>query len=253
MPARRPGGGARARREAGHGQRRQPAGAQYGSIYALRQAAAGASGGRYAQAGSGAQKAGGPRSAMVPGAAAPPPQQASGRWHRRAGPASRWPGGTCPGFGRDGPLAGRATPGSRAPGGRCPAPPSRGKARSCLRCGRSGGRVATGGTCHVMPCRAPGSRPARPAEVRANLPPGHTARAGGHQPARLCAAISELPAGSHEDRPVVVTQRERILVSPRREAAAERCSYVLSRPLSFRFSAVRPGDLLKCWVRTRQG
>ena len=132
------------------GRRRQPARRSIAVCTALRQAAAGASGGRYAQAGSGAQKAGRPRPAMVPGAAAPPPQQASGEWHGRAGPASRWPGGTCPGFGPDGPLAGRATPGSRAPGGRCPAP-SRGKARSCLRCGHSGGRVAIGGHCHVRP------------------------------------------------------------------------------------------------------
>ena len=92
---------------------------------ALRQTAAGASGGPCAQARSEAQKAGRPRPTIVPGAAAPPPQQASGRWHRRAGPASRWPGGTCPGLGPDGPLAGRATPGSRAPGGRCPAPEPR--------------------------------------------------------------------------------------------------------------------------------
>jgi len=155
---------------------------------ALRQAAAGASGGRYAQARSGAQKARGPRPAMVPGAAAPPPQQASGRWHRRAGPASRWPGGTCPGFGPDRPLADRATPGSRAPGGRCPAPkPREGTLMPAMRPLRRPGGHRRQLSRKVR--RAPGSRPPGPlrlaATCRQDAPPGRRPPArspvGGHQ------------------------------------------------------------------------
>ena len=187
MPARRPGGGARARREAGQGGAgsRQ---AQYYSIYGItadsRRCIR-----RPVRAGQiGAQKAGGPRPATVPGAAAPSPQQASGRWHRRPGPASRCPGGTYPGFGPDGPLTGRATPGSRAPGGRCPAPkPREGTLMPAMRpLPRPGGHRRHR---HLRSAGRLVSRPPGPlrlaATCRQDAPPGRRPSArspvGGHQ------------------------------------------------------------------------
>ena len=158
------------------GRRRQPARRSIAVCTALRQAAAGASGGRYAQAGSGAQKAGRPRPAMVPGAAAPPPQQASGKWHRRAGrPLHHFPLPTpSPRHARPAPAA-AARP-QAAEGALMPA------------CGHSGGRVAIGGHCHVRPAGA-WFAVARPAGLAAtchqDAPPGRRPSArspvGGHQ------------------------------------------------------------------------
>lgn len=156
------------------GRRRQPPCPQYCSTYGItagsRQCIR-----RALRAGQirGAQKAGGPRPAVVPGAAAPPPQQASGRWRRRAGPASRRPGGTCPGFGPDGPLADRTH--ARVPCARRAAapPPSRGDARFTpamrpLR--RPGGRRRR---LSRNVGRAPGSPgPLRLAETCQDAPPG---------------------------------------------------------------------------------
>src|SRR5271165_4685277 len=49
--------------------------------------------------------------------------------------------------------------------------------------------------------------------------------------------------------PAAVAERDRTLA----RGAPDRCSYVCQGLSRFRFSAVRPGDLLGCWVRTRQG
>ena len=136
----------------------------------------------------GAQKAGGPRPAMVPGAAAPPPQQASGRWHRRAGPASRWPGGTCPGFGPGRPS--RRPGHARVPCARRPLPgppkPREGTLTPAMRPLRRPGGHRRHLSRKVR--RAPGSRPPGPlrlaATCRQDAPPGRRPPArspvGGH-------------------------------------------------------------------------